>query len=107
MALGPLTINYERERLRFEIKIKRVFGCLHKNFSVVSFTKPFLNLGVSILFLKPEPSDPGPFSFLAPLGNSGPVKGKIINIFIIQELILILTALSLDVNSSGFWSSLS
>ena len=43
---------------------------------MVSFTKPFLNLGVSILFLKPEPSDPGPFSFLAPLGNSGPVKNN-------------------------------
>lgn len=49
IAVGPLTINYEREKK-------------------VSFTKPFMNMGVSILFKKPTPTDPGPFSFLQPLG---------------------------------------
>ena len=51
LAVGPLTINYEREQK-------------------VSFTKPFMNLGVSILFKEPQPKDPGPFSFLQPLGAS-------------------------------------
>ena len=48
MAIGPLTITYDREK-------------------VVYFTKPFMNLGVSILYRTPTPEDPGPFSFLKPL----------------------------------------
>ena len=49
MKVGPLTISYEREKQ-------------------VSFTKPFMNMGISILFKKPVAEDPGPFSFLQPLG---------------------------------------
>ena len=48
MAIGPLTITYDREK-------------------VVYFTKPFMNLGVSILYRTPTSEDPGPFSFLKPL----------------------------------------
>lgn len=43
-----LTINYERER-------------------VIDFTTPFMNLGISIIFKKPEEKKPELFSFLRPL----------------------------------------
>lgn len=48
IAVAPLTITYERE-------------------SVADFTKPFMTLGVSILYRKPLKEDPGPFSFMEPL----------------------------------------
>ncbi|KAK3583893.1 hypothetical protein CHS0354_033669 [Potamilus streckersoni] len=48
MAIAALTISYEREQY-------------------IDFTKPFLNLGISILFKKPRPEKPGLFSFLNPL----------------------------------------
>ncbi|XP_045122120.1 LOW QUALITY PROTEIN: glutamate receptor ionotropic, kainate 2-like [Portunus trituberculatus] len=48
MAITDLTINYEREE-------------------VVDFTMPFMNLGISILFKKPQKMAPSLFSFLSPL----------------------------------------
>ena len=43
-----MTITYERER-------------------VIDFTKPFWNIGITILFRKPKPEPPELFSFLSPL----------------------------------------
>ncbi|UYV65686.1 hypothetical protein LAZ67_3005088 [Cordylochernes scorpioides] len=48
MAVADLTITYQRE-------------------TVVDFTMPFMNLGISILFKKPNRKTPRLFSFLAPL----------------------------------------
>jgi len=48
LAVAALTISYIREE-------------------VIDFTKPFMNLGISILFRKPEKKDPGLFSFMSPL----------------------------------------
>ncbi len=48
LAVASLTINYLREQ-------------------VIDFTKPFMNLGISILFQRPKPESPGLFSFLNPL----------------------------------------
>ncbi|CDS37723.1 Glutamate receptor ionotropic kainate 2 [Echinococcus multilocularis] len=48
LAVAMLTISYERER-------------------VIDFTTPFMNLGISIIFKKPEEKQPGLFSFLRPL----------------------------------------
>jgi len=48
MAVAPLTINYAREKQ-------------------IDFTKPFLSLGIAILFKLPKPEKPGLFSFLSPL----------------------------------------
>jgi hypothetical protein len=33
----------------------------------IDFTKPFLSLGIAILFKLPKPEKPGLFSFLSPL----------------------------------------
>lgn len=46
--MASLTINYIREQ-------------------VIDFTKPFMNLGISILFKRPRRESPGLFSFLNPL----------------------------------------
>ena len=46
--MAALTINHEREQF-------------------VDFSKPFLNLGISILFKMPKKEKPGLFSFLNPL----------------------------------------
>ncbi|XP_064613530.1 glutamate receptor ionotropic, kainate 2-like isoform X2 [Liolophura sinensis] len=48
MAVAALTISYLREQ-------------------VIDFTKPFLNLGITILFKVPKREKPGLFSFLNPL----------------------------------------
>lgn len=48
MAVAGMTITYDREQF-------------------IDFTKPFLNLGITILFKKPEPEPPKLFSFLDPL----------------------------------------
>jgi len=48
LAVAALTISFIREQ-------------------VIDFTKPFMNLGISILFRKPEKKDPGLFSFMSPL----------------------------------------
>ncbi|UJR15747.1 hypothetical protein I4U23_002682 [Adineta vaga] len=50
LAIGPLTITSQRE-------------------SVVDFSKPWMNLGISILISKPEKIAPGIFSFMAPLSK--------------------------------------
>ena len=48
MAIAPLTISSQRER-------------------VIDFSKPFMSLGISIMIKKPEKQKPGVFSFLDPL----------------------------------------
>uniref|UniRef100_A0A8C4WVB5 Glutamate receptor n=1 Tax=Eptatretus burgeri TaxID=7764 RepID=A0A8C4WVB5_EPTBU len=48
LAVAPLTINYMREK-------------------VVDFSKPFMSLGISILYRKANGTNPGVFSFLNPL----------------------------------------
>lgn len=48
LAICDLTITYERR-------------------TAVDFTMPFMTLGISILFAKPEKKDPDLFSFLSPL----------------------------------------
>ncbi|UYV74023.1 hypothetical protein LAZ67_11001869 [Cordylochernes scorpioides] len=48
IAIGDLTITHERQQ-------------------AVDFTMPFMNLGISILFKKPDKTDPSLFSFLSPL----------------------------------------
>lgn len=48
MAITDLTINYEREQ-------------------AVDFTMPFMNLGISIIYKKPQKMAPSLFSFMAPL----------------------------------------
>lgn len=48
LAIGDLTITYEREQ-------------------VVDFTMPFMNLGISVLYRKPVKQPPNLFSFLSPL----------------------------------------
>ncbi|XP_064413496.1 glutamate receptor ionotropic, kainate 1 [Latimeria chalumnae] len=48
LAVAPLTITYVREK-------------------VIDFSKPFLTLGISILYRKPNGTNPGVFSFLNPL----------------------------------------
>lgn len=48
LAVAGLTITYQREQ-------------------VIDFTKPFLNLGISILYKRPQKNTPNLFSFLSPL----------------------------------------
>lgn len=48
LAVAPLTISYVREE-------------------VIDFSKPYMYLGITILFRVPEPQNPGVFSFLSPL----------------------------------------
>ncbi|XP_041114644.1 LOW QUALITY PROTEIN: glutamate receptor ionotropic, kainate 1-like [Polyodon spathula] len=48
LAVAPLTITYVREKM-------------------IDFSKPFLTLGISILYRKPNGTNPGVFSFLNPL----------------------------------------
>ncbi|XP_074644291.1 glutamate receptor ionotropic, kainate 2-like [Tubulanus polymorphus] len=50
LAVAPLSISYDREQ-------------------VIDFTKPFMNLGITILGKKPEKKDPSLFSFLSPFSN--------------------------------------
>ncbi|XP_052127111.1 glutamate receptor 4-like isoform X2 [Frankliniella occidentalis] len=50
MAIAPLTITSERER-------------------VVDFSKPFLSLGISIMLKKPVKQKPGVLTFLSPLSK--------------------------------------
>ena len=48
MAITDLTINAERE-------------------DAVDFTMPFMNLGISIIYKKPQKMAPSLFSFLSPM----------------------------------------
>lgn len=50
MAIAPITITSERER-------------------VIDFSKPFMSLGISIMIKKPMKQKPGVFSFLNPLSK--------------------------------------
>ncbi|CAF0824550.1 unnamed protein product [Didymodactylos carnosus] len=50
LAIAPLTINGAREK-------------------AVDFSKPFIDLGISIMIGKPEKQKPGVFSFMAPLSK--------------------------------------
>ncbi|CAB0019762.1 unnamed protein product [Nesidiocoris tenuis] len=50
MAIAPMTITSERER-------------------VIDFSKPFMTLGISIMIKKPVKQNPGVFSFLNPLSK--------------------------------------
>ncbi|XP_075248823.1 glutamate receptor 2-like isoform X2 [Convolutriloba macropyga] len=50
LAIAPLTINADRQR-------------------VVAFTKPFMNIGISIMIKRPQSKLPGPLSFLDPFSN--------------------------------------
>ncbi|XP_074657255.1 glutamate receptor 2-like [Tubulanus polymorphus] len=50
LVIAPLTITSQRER-------------------VVEFSKPFMNLGISIMISKPENQKPGVFSFFDPLSS--------------------------------------
>ena len=48
LAVAAMTINHQREQ-------------------AIDFTKPFLNLGISILYKRPQKKTPYLFSFLSPL----------------------------------------
>lgn len=48
LAVAPLTITYMRDK-------------------AVDFTKPFMNMGISILYRKPNVTNNGFFSFLSPM----------------------------------------
>ncbi len=50
LSIAPLTINGAREK-------------------AVDFSKPFIDLGISIMISKPEKQKPGVFSFMAPLST--------------------------------------
>jgi ionotropic glutamate receptor len=50
MAIAPLTITAERER-------------------VADFSKPFMELGISIMIKRPEKQKPSVFSFMEPLST--------------------------------------
>ena len=51
MAVAPLTINYDRER-------------------AVKFTKPYMSLGIGILYRTPRSGTPNFFGFFDPLSVS-------------------------------------
>ncbi|CAL8121822.1 unnamed protein product [Orchesella dallaii] len=51
VAISSLTITAERER-------------------VIDFTKPYLNLGISIMFYKPKKANSGVFGFMSPLSTN-------------------------------------
>jgi hypothetical protein len=79
LALASLTINLARAR-------------------VIDLTKPFLNLGLSILFKLPQPKTPPTFSFMAPL------KGEIwaLTIFAFIGIIYVFFSISHKDFTSGF-----
>ncbi|KAK2189528.1 hypothetical protein NP493_103g02008 [Ridgeia piscesae] len=53
--------------LHFNYSIHLVADGHYVREQVIDFTKPFMNLGISILFKRPEKTNPSLFSFLAPL----------------------------------------
>ncbi|XP_072178710.1 glutamate receptor ionotropic, kainate 2-like [Diadema setosum] len=71
LAVAPLTITYAREK-------------------VIDFSKPWMYLGVTILYRVPEPQNPGVFSFLNPL--SPDVWLYVILAFILVSLVLFILA---------------
>uniref|UniRef100_A0A1I8G515 PBPe domain-containing protein n=1 Tax=Macrostomum lignano TaxID=282301 RepID=A0A1I8G515_9PLAT len=71
LAIASLTITYERER-------------------VIDFTTPYMSLGLSIMFKRPEKSKPHLFSFLQPL--SVPVWGYMLAAYVIVSFVLFVVA---------------
>nr|XP_022295209.1 glutamate receptor ionotropic, kainate 2-like [Crassostrea virginica] len=66
------------------------FTITHARAKYIDFTKPFMNLGITVLFRKPKPDPPELMSFLAPLDNT--VWAGIITVFLGISLVLLLTA---------------
>ncbi|VDP22388.1 unnamed protein product [Echinostoma caproni] len=71
MAVGSFTITYDRDR-------------------VIDFTTPFMYLGISIIYRRPEDKESHLFSFLQPL--SAPVWGYILAATIMVSLVLFVVA---------------
>ncbi|CAH8625826.1 unnamed protein product [Schistosoma mattheei] len=71
LAVGSFTITYDRER-------------------VIDFTTPFMYLGISIIYKRPEDKESHLFSFLTPL--SPPVWGYILAALIMVSLVLFVVA---------------
>jgi len=71
LAVTSLTISYLREQ-------------------VIDFTKPFMNLGISILFKRPRRESPGLFSFLNPLAIE--IWVYVIAAYVIVSLIMYVLA---------------
>ncbi|KAM3183160.1 hypothetical protein ACTXT7_010896 [Hymenolepis weldensis] len=71
LAVAMLTINHERER-------------------IIDFTTPFMNLGVSIIFKKPEQKKPDLFQFLRPLSPA--VWGYVLIAYVVASVILFFVA---------------
>ncbi|KAK9707853.1 Ligated ion channel L-glutamate- and glycine-binding site [Popillia japonica] len=77
LAVGSMTINYARESVIdftkpfMNLGISILLGSMTINYareSVIDFTKPFMNLGISILFKVPTVKESAFFTFLNPLG---------------------------------------
>lgn len=66
------------------------FTITHARAKYIDFTKPFMNLGITVLFRKPKPDPPQLMSFLAPLDNT--VWAGIITVFLGISLVLLITA---------------
>lgn len=66
------------------------FTITHSRAKYIDFTKPFMNLGITVLFRKPKPDPPQLMSFLAPLDNT--VWAGIITVFLGISLVLLITA---------------
>ncbi len=58
-----LTLDKMLEEDEFRLTCRCVFMFCQ----VIDFTKPFMNLGISIIFKRPEKTNPSLFSFLSPL----------------------------------------
>ncbi|KAK9707852.1 Ligated ion channel L-glutamate- and glycine-binding site [Popillia japonica] len=76
LAVGSMTINYARESVIdftkpfMNLGISILLGSMTINYareSVIDFTKPFMNLGISILFKVPTSQQTRLFSFMNPL----------------------------------------
>ena len=65
--MAPLTITYAREQ-------------------VVDFTKPFMNLGISILYLQPFKEKPSVFSFMQPMAPE--IWGYVLLAYVMVTVIL-------------------
>ncbi|PAA89431.1 hypothetical protein BOX15_Mlig000431g1 [Macrostomum lignano] len=71
LAVAPLTITYERER-------------------VIDFTTPYMSLGLSILFKKPVKTKPHLFSFLSPLSPT--VWSSVLAAYVFVSFVLFVVA---------------
>ncbi|XP_072018830.1 glutamate receptor ionotropic, kainate 2-like isoform X1 [Amphiura filiformis] len=71
IAVAPLTITFVREQ-------------------VIDFSKPYMHLGITILYRVPEPQNPGVFSFLNPL--SFDIWMYVVMAYVVVSLTLFLLA---------------